>query len=165
MNLITEKVIQRLVYEGLLFSNEIQGRKRPIKLEEVLMAGRDEPRTLEVLPALLLHRPTAIRDLKKSLKNHPEIDGFIRQMKLGKVTRTKFLGLEAADCLKHAQHFEHCLRETNNTRKSQVFNLRISPEEFAILQKLTRTLNQKGLSETVRYLIRETEQKLSSETT
>lgn len=69
MEKLTIKVLERLIYEGLLVHNQLKGRRWRIQLEDMLFAGKEEPRILELLPAIVLYRPTMIWRLKKDLKN------------------------------------------------------------------------------------------------
>jgi hypothetical protein len=59
------RVMGRFVREGLLFTNrELRENKYPVAVEEVLFAGELEPRLLELLPALIVKRPTMFRSVK-----------------------------------------------------------------------------------------------------
>ena len=145
--------MQRLLYEGLLLSDQFLPRKTKIQLEEVLLAGREEPRVFEVLPAIILHKPGFLNGLKKDLKRHPEIRQFVQALEAGQTPRRQFFGLETADCLKAADHFQRRLRAKKIKQKSLVLNLRISLEDRKNLKALTDALNKRSFSETIRSLV------------
>jgi hypothetical protein len=57
------KVLGRFVAEGLLITNQdVVPHAAPIRVEDVLWAGEVEPRFLELLPALLVKRPSLFVD-------------------------------------------------------------------------------------------------------
>lgn len=155
MNPNTEKVLQRLVYEGLLISDDFTPQKRRITLEDTLLAGREEPRVLEVLPAMILFKPSILKGLEKDLKKNPEIFKFVAAVREGRTPKPTFLGLDSKDCFKAAEHFQRRLRAKKLGQKSLVLNLRLSAEDFENLKKVTRSLNSKSLSETLRQLVAE----------
>ena len=66
-----KRVIGRFRAAGLLTTTmDIEPYREPIRVEEVLWAGRTEPRVLELLPALIVKRPSLFQnssDLPKDL--------------------------------------------------------------------------------------------------
>ena len=53
------RVMGRLIGAGLLTSNEaLSSRREPVSVQDALWAGEVEPRILELLPALLVKRPS-----------------------------------------------------------------------------------------------------------
>jgi hypothetical protein len=66
-----QNVMAWFVYLGLLRHNNIKGRRVRVTLTAVLRAGAIEPRILEVLPALLVRAPDAVkfnrRDIPRDL--------------------------------------------------------------------------------------------------
>lgn len=155
MNPLTEKVIQRLIYEGLLTSNALLPRKRRITLMEALEAAKEEPRILETLPAVLLYKPSILTGLEKDLKRDRKLGKLVHRLRLGEKPEMDFLGIPARDYLKTAEHFRRCLTEKRAVQKSLVLNLRVSPEELKKLRRLNEAMGGIGLSETVRTLIHE----------
>ncbi len=66
-----KKVIGKFITAGLLEHTKVLPYRGPITLEEVLWVGETEPRVLELLPAILLRRPTLVRvqnDLPEDLR-------------------------------------------------------------------------------------------------
>lgn len=151
----TEQVIQRLVYEGLLTSNYLAPRKRRLTLREALEAAQEEPRILEVLPAVLIHKPSILAELDKDLKKDRKMGRLVENLRLGKRPNLDFFGIPARDYLKTAEHFRRCLAEKKSAQKSLVLNLRISQDELQKLRSLSKARGNIGLSETVRSLIQE----------
>ncbi len=57
------RVMGRFVREGLLIVNhEVKVSDDPVSIDDVLWAGELEPRLLELLPALIVKRPSLFRD-------------------------------------------------------------------------------------------------------
>jgi len=59
------RVMGRFVRDGLLFSNaQLPADARPVAVKDVLWAGAVEPRLLELLPALIVKRPSMFTGLR-----------------------------------------------------------------------------------------------------
>lgn len=155
MNAKTEKIVQRLAYEGLLTSNAVLPRKRRITVQEALAAAKEEPRILEVLPAVLLYKPSILAGLEKDLKKDRKLARLVENLRLGTNPEMDFFGIPARDYLKAAEHFRRCLSEKKAAQKSMVLNLRVSPEELKKIKRLSEAMGGIGLSETIRTLIHE----------
>jgi hypothetical protein len=57
------RVMGRFVREGLLLVNhEVKTSDDPVSIDDVLWSGELEPRLLELLPALIVKRPSLFRD-------------------------------------------------------------------------------------------------------
>ena len=58
-------VIGRFAHDGLLLVNyEVPRHAASLHIDDVLWAGQLEPRVLELLPALIVKRPSMFRDLR-----------------------------------------------------------------------------------------------------
>jgi hypothetical protein len=146
-----EKVIQRLLYEGYLHNTRLKPAKRQISLNEVLTAGKQEPRILELLPGLILIEPKTIRNIERDLPQHPEVQEAIKNVSKEKMD-SKFLEIPIADCVKQAKIIRTIYDRKKRGNRSKNLNLRVSEEDIRKLERLSRKLG-KTKSETVRYLL------------
>jgi hypothetical protein len=79
----------RFLEEGLLDTNikGIAPRRRPVPLEDALWAGTVEPRITELLPAVLVKKPTLLRLPKELPADVAEVMHAIRHAKPAPVFR------------------------------------------------------------------------------
>ena len=152
MRQLTQRVLQRLNYEGLLETSHIEPQRLRITLKDIMEAGKDEPRIFEVLPALILHRPGAIWRLRKDLPLFPELQNVEKVLQAGKGT---FHGVEIRDCIKTEEFFSRYLRFKKKGQKSVTMNLRLAPDEARMLRQMSHGLRIDNASETIRTLLRQ----------
>ena len=75
-----QKVVGKLLATGLLFSNEtIKPYSGKIQLADALWAGEIEPRIYELLPALILKRPSLFKSLEKVPEDLDQVIKSIRK--------------------------------------------------------------------------------------
>jgi len=146
-----KKVIQRLCYEGYLHNTVLKPARCQITVNDMLIAGAQEPRILEILPGLLLIEPKVIRNIKRDLPRHPEIQEAIRNVEEKRVA-AEFLKIPIIDCIKQAKILQIIYERKKINNKSKNLNLRVSGEDIKKLERLSRRLG-KTKSETVRYLL------------
>lgn len=147
-----EMVIQRLCYEGYLHNAIIKPAKRQITLKDILEAGTQEPRVLEILPGLIVTEPKVIRNLKRDRANHPEIEQAINAI-AKKHIHDNFYGIPIQDCMKQVKIIRTIFEHKKRANKSKNLNIRVSGEDIRCLEKLARSLG-KSKSETIRYLLK-----------
>lgn len=75
------KVIESFVYAKLLDSNIFTGKSHYITLEDVLFAGEIEPRVFELLPAILIKKPSLIRQKENIPKDLEDVIKRIKRKK------------------------------------------------------------------------------------
>jgi hypothetical protein len=155
MRPVTEKVIQRLAYEKLMLATKIQPLRKKITLEEFLEAAQEEPRVYSSLGAILLHKPAIFDRLPRDLKKHPEIRKYIDDLFLEKNGRAKLFGHDKAFYQKGARTFKEYLESQKNQRKSRSLLIRLSEDELEGLQRLTKKLGTRSVSETIRQIAKE----------
>lgn len=155
MRPVTEKVIQRLAHENLLIPKNIRPRRRQITLEDILEAGKEEPRIYEVLPAVLLYKPTMIKGLYKDLKRYPQIEDFAKHLFVNVKEKNNLFGIDKEECVKAALTFKQYLDRKRISQKSRTMTLRLAVEDIERLKKLTQIIKTRSVSETIRFLARE----------
>ena len=161
MRPITEKVLQRLSHEKLLLVSHTQAQRSVISLEDFLEAAKEEPRIYSALAAILLYKPKIFRGFEKSLRKYPEIKTFVDELFLESKPKKKMFDHDKAFYQKGARTFKAFLDSQKTGKKSRSLFLRVSEEDLERLQKLTEVLKTGSISETIRSLAREKEQKLS----
>jgi len=155
MNPVTEKVIKRLAYENLLMTQGIDPQRKKINLAEVIQAAKEEPRIYEVLPAIILYKPTIIKGLLKDLPRYPKIKKFVDNLFETKTKETRSFGIDKKDCLQRALTFKKYLDYKRKQQKSRTWTLRLAPKDLELLKKLTHQLQKKSVAETIRSLVQE----------
>ena len=153
MKKTTEKVLQRLAYERLLLVHGIEPQRKKITLQDYLEAARDELRLYEVLPAILMYRPSIISQVNHDLKKFPDIKKFADELFDEKSRDTAFYGIPAKECRKAALTYHQYLQTRQKQNKYRLFNLRLGDEDWERLTSLTRTLGTQNHSKTIRQLI------------
>jgi len=155
MTPVTEKVLQRLNYETLLYSTQIRSQRKRITLPEILEAGKEEPRVYAVLPSIVLYNPNIIFKLKRDLKNHPKVQEFSENLFNEKYTKKKFFGIEMEKCQSLAKNYKQYLDLKKSQTKYITRTFRFSASDLEMLKDLTKKLETGGYTETIRMLLRE----------
>jgi hypothetical protein len=148
----TERVLERLVYERVLLHNQLKGRRLRIRLPEVLEAGREEPRILEVLPAILKLRPQIVARAKKDLEAYPKLKKVVEYLWDPKAPR-EWEGILLADLRKQALRLEQIWKHRQSKTRWRNINIRVSEEDLERLESLSQTLGPRSKSELIRQLI------------
>lgn len=147
----TQKVLERLVYEGLLLHNQYTGRRWRMRLDDVIEAGAAEPRIWELVPGILLHRPSLLSHRQRDLPRHAELARLIRHFTT-LPSSTTWQGLPIGDLRKTATRIAQLTTQRRRTQKWRNLNLRVSEEDLATLNQLAQTLGI-NKSEVVRQAI------------
>lgn len=148
----TEKVIERLVHEGALFHNRIQGRRRRITLAEAIEAGREEPRVFEIIPALLLVKPGIFSKLKRDLCKHCQLKKLVENFDTGKAPAS-WRGIPFTELKKQQKNLYRLWQSRHQKTKWRALYLRVSDEDVTRLEKLAARKGHYNKSETIRELI------------
>jgi hypothetical protein len=149
----TQKVLERLGYERLLNLGGLRSKRRRITFEEAMLAAKEEPRILEVLPALLRFRPTILQGAKRELKRNPELNRLVQN--LFETQKKEFSGIPIEDCRRAAISFQKYLQEKKNRQRHRLFNFRLNDQDWERLEALSRHIGTGNHSETLRRLIAE----------
>jgi hypothetical protein len=131
------RALSRFVDAGLLTTNQELVRDRePLRVADVLWAGEAEPRFWELLPALLVKRPSMIAD-PHDLPD--DLDRVVRRLRRNLVPET-FRGIPGADVYRW-------LPKVGQRDKvpARLKSFRLKPDDLRVLEHLSRTL---GISET-----------------
>lgn len=152
MDPITQKVLQRLNYEKLLVTTTLHPRRTRITLDEIFHAAGYEPRVAEVLPGLVVFKPTAIAKLNRDLPAHAKLKQVADHLFNEKQRPREFMGIPTVDCAKAALVFKNYREAKKAKQKSQTITLRLSPQDYQKLTELSRKMGQ-GYSETIRRLV------------
>lgn len=145
MTTVTQKVLERLIYEGLLVHNQLKGRRWRIQLEDMLLAGKEEPRILELLPAIVLYRPTMIWRLKKDLKNQvPPL--------FTDDAPKEWMGIPLETLRKQAQLVQKIMAHRQSKHHWRNINIRVTESD---LERLSALAQQTGMnkSDVIRKLL------------
>lgn len=157
MDPITQKVLQRLNYEKLLITTGLIPRRTRITLDEIFRAAEYEPRVGEVLPGLVVFKPTAIARLNRDLPSCAKLKQVADNLFNEKQRPHEFMGIPTTDCAKAALIFKNYREAKKTKQKSQTITLRLSPLDFQKLTELSQKMGQ-GYSETIRRLVKEKNQ-------
>ena|SRR3990167_5076695 len=154
MDPITQKVLQRLNYEKLLITTGLHPRRTRITLDEILHTAEYEPRVGEVLPGLIVFKPTAIARLNRDLPAYAKLKQLADNLFNEKQRPREFMGIPTTDCAKAALVFKNYREAKKAKQKSQTITLRLSARDYQQLTELSRKMSQ-GYSETIRRLVEE----------
>jgi hypothetical protein len=131
------RTLGRLVEAGLLTTNQpVRLHSEPLRVPDVLWAGEAEPRFLELLPALLVKRPSMLvdpRDLPEDLRS------VVRRLRRNLVPET-FRGIPGADVYRWLPRVGH-----KDKFPARLKSFRLKPDDVQLLEHLSQTL---GISET-----------------
>jgi hypothetical protein len=132
-----QRVLGRFVEAGLLTTNEPAiVHSKAIRVADALWAGEIEPRILELLPALLLKKPSFFQDTTGLPEDLARV---VRALKRNQVPET-FRGIPGADLLRWVPRIGR-----KNKLPSRLRCFRFSAEDSQHLAHLAREL---GLNET-----------------
>lgn len=151
---IFEWVTEQLVQEGILFHNRIQGRRRRIYLEEVLKAGKEEPRILEVIPAVISLKPHIIAKCKRDLKNFPDLEELLQNFDSEKAPPL-WRGIAIKTLQEQQRRLYQLWQYRHRKTKWRNINIRVSEEDIQRLNTLAVKLKHGNKSEVIRQLISE----------
>jgi len=132
-----EQVMGRFVREGLLVVNhDVREHAEPLRIDDVLWAGTVEPRILELLPALIVKRPSMFVGVA-SLP--ADLDEAVEALRRDREPET-FRGIAGKDV-------HRWLRRVGRKDKapSRLKSFRFTSDDQRLLQHLVKAL---GLSET-----------------
>lgn len=148
---VTQKVLERLIYEGLLVHNQLNGRRWRVQLGDVLRAGKEEPRVLELLPAILIHRPTLIWRLQKDLKEQIALTKLIQTLFADDAPKS-WMGIPIETLRKQTQLIQKLASHRQSKQHWRNINIRVTEAD---LERLTALAQQTGLnkSDVVRTLL------------
>jgi len=126
------RTIAGLVGAGVMAHNKIKGIRQKISIEDLLWVGEFEPRVLEILPALIMKKPSALtnaRDLPEDLAQ------VIREIRRGE-NKTSFRGIPP-------KQYSYWLDKIGHKRKSPsvMKAFRLSKEDLACLKDCCQKLN------------------------
>jgi len=131
------RVLGRLVALGLLTTNqEVQDERARLVVSDVLWAGDSEPRFLELLPALLVKRPSLFVDVKAL---PADLEAVVRALRRNQVP-PDFRGVPGAK-------LQQWLRSVGRRGKlpSRLKAFRFQDDDLALL---TRLRDELGITET-----------------
>src|SRR5690606_35624592 len=130
------EVIGVFVNAKLLTTNiEVEPRKRPVTLEEVLWAGGLEPRLLELLPAVMIKKPTMIEYGKVP----PDLDRVLDQLRHNEMPRD-FRGIPGEKLLEWIPRIGQ-----KGKLPTQLKAFRFRKEDVDLLEQIA---TKRGLTET-----------------
>jgi hypothetical protein len=139
------RVLGRLKAARLLITNEdVPEHRDPITVGDALWAGAVEPRILELLPALIVKKPSLFSEVTSLPADVGEVVRAIRRGEVPPALR----GVDGAALMRWVPRIGH-----RGKRPSRAKTLRLTPEDDALLRELSHEL---GLSEsdTVRHGLR-----------
>jgi len=127
------RVLGRFVSAGLLSTNDRTVPQRgAIRLADALWAGEVEPRILELLPALLIKKPSFFEE-RTTLPD--DLAQVVRALRRGEVP-AEFRGIPGADLARWLPRLGR-----SGTAPSRLRCFRFSAEESRLLSQLSRDLN------------------------
>jgi hypothetical protein len=131
------RTLGRFVDAGWLVTNQAVRRyKRPLRVADVLWAGETEPRFLELIPALLVKRPSMFVD-PHDLPD--DLSRVVRRLRRNLVPET-FRGIPGPDVYRWLPRVGR-----KDKLPARLKSFRLKPDDLHLLQHLSQT---KGVSET-----------------
>lgn len=132
-----KRVLGRLASAGLLITNEkVRPYTKPVRLTDALFAGEIEPRVFELLPALVIKKPSLFLEVRKL---PPDLAAAVRALRRNE-TPEAFRGIPGADLMKWLPRVGH-----RHKLPSRLKSFRFSPADAELLKRVSLAL---GLSET-----------------
>lgn len=127
----------RFAHDGLLVTNrQYRAHRTPLDVSDVLFSGELEPRLLELLPALVVKRPSMF----VSLANLPtDLANVVRALRRDRIP-SDFRGIPGADLHRWLRRVGR-----NGTVPSHLKSFRFQPADQRLLEHLSKAL---GISET-----------------
>lgn len=147
----TQRVIERLVYEGLLLHNQWTGRRWRVTLADLLRAGDSEPRVWGLLPGILLHRPTMIFRLRHDLPSCPELTTLLRRLPTAPAQH-RWRGVTMQELRTAADRIATLQQHQRRSQRWRNINIRISETDLQRLDLLA-TQHKQTKSALLRTLI------------
>lgn len=130
------EVVGVFVHAKLLTTNiEVEPRRGPVALEDVLWAGRLEPRLLELLPAVMIKKPSMIEYGKVP----PDLDRVLDQLRHNE-TPPDFRGIPGEKLQEWIPRVGH-----KGKLPTQLKAFRFKKEDVDLLEELAA---ERGLTET-----------------
>jgi len=127
------RVLGRFVTAGLLSTSEqTKPQRGPIRVEDALWAGEVEPRILELLPALLIKKPSFFQDRTRL---PDDLAGVVRSLRRGEIP-TEFRGIPGADLARWLPRLGR-----SGAAPTRLRCFRFSAEESRLLSQLSRELD------------------------
>lgn len=151
---VNERVLERFIYEGALVHNRIKGRRRPIRLRDVVAASVHNPRLREVVPAVLRLRPQMIADSRTAMYAYPDL----RQLLKTWDTRdapAQWEGIPFEDLRRHERRLHQLWHHQRTQTKWRTMNLRLSDRDLERLIQLSNKYQMTNKSSLIRHLIAE----------
>jgi hypothetical protein len=131
------RVLGRFKAAGLLSTNyEVPLHRNPVTISDALWAGELEPRILELLPALVVKKPSLFVDPTNLPR---DLSIAVRSLRRGDLPEA-FRGIPGPDLLKWLPRVGH---RGKTPSRSKCF--RLTAEDLSLLEELSR---DRGLSET-----------------
>lgn len=152
MDPITQQVLERFNYEKILYTTGLAPRRKRIYLADVFHAIPYETRIAQVLPGLLVFKPTAITNGRKDLVHYPQLQKMTQNLFNEAKRPREFMGIPTEECAKAALAFKNYLEAKKIKQKSRTITLRLSPMDYTKLTTLSKKRGW-GYSETIRHLV------------
>lgn len=152
-----QRVIERFLYEGLLIHNQYRGRRWRVTLQDVLAAGEIEPRVLELLPGIIVHRPTLMYRFTRDCPQHPDVQQLMQWMAEIPADRM-WHGIPVRDMQRAADRIAEIQRHRRRKQHWRNMNIRVSEQDLTRLERLAAQAGRTK-SEILRTLIAEAAQK------
>lgn len=131
------RVLGRFVQEGYLFTTEpVEKHTEPLDVEHVLWAAEVEPRFLELLPALLVKRPSLFL---ASSKIPEDLEQALRRLRRNAVPEP-FRGIPGQDVYRWLTRVGR-----QKTAPARLKSFRLKPDDLRLLSALSKEL---GVTET-----------------
>ncbi len=130
------RVLGKFKAAALLETDQVEANSDRITISDALWAGQLEPRILELLPALVIKKPSLFEDVS-ALPD--DLSAAVRSLRRAEVP-APFRGIPGADLQRWLPRVGH-----RNKLPSRLKSFRFRPDELALLQRLSQHL---GLSET-----------------
>lgn len=131
------RTLGRFVDEGLLTTNQTVPRHRgPLHVQDVIWAGEAEPRFWELLPAILVKRPSM---LTETTQLPDDLRRVVRKLRRN-VVPEDFRGIPGADIYRWLPRVGQ-----KNKYPSRAMSFRLKSEDVRLLEDLAHDL---GISET-----------------
>jgi hypothetical protein len=125
-----KRVMGRLIALKLILPNSsIRPIRKKLSILDYIWSGKYEPRILELLPALVLKRPSLFTDLEKCPSDLQEV---LRDIKKGDPTKD-FRGIPSQSYVRWIPLIGH-----KGVQVSQVKSFRLKQEELILLRELKK---------------------------
>lgn len=131
------RVVGKLKRAKLIDAPDIPDYGGPVELDDVLWAGKIEPRILEVLPTLMVTRPKYLR----AYKTPEDLKTIIQQIRAGKAT-AEFRGVPPHDYCKWLPE--------KAFGSSRLKTIRMRPNEIQMIHTLKSKLQVRSDADVIR---------------